>query len=109
MAQEKFSNLLSVISRLLLVNCLFRIWIDGTSYISGRNIRNSHINTTCILLNYTVYEKICKCGFICADYQCFDEEFFISYFISNGSYITSNFQSLKRTKKHTQTQVCMNK
>jgi hypothetical protein len=88
---------------------VFIIWgsISASSYVEYQNIRNSHTNTTCLLLNYTVRENKCQtCGnYGYFSYTCFDEQFLLLYSIFNGRDVTSVYRSFGNSRMHDQRQV----
>lgn len=72
-------------------------------YTKERNLRISLTNTTCHLLKYNLQERVCGGGE--SWYKCFDEQFFVSYYIRNGSYITSVSKSFASKEIHPQREV----
>ena len=84
------------------------IWgpITASMYVTNRNIRNSHTNTTCLLMDYEVVEHECTiCDFVCSTYKCFDEILFLSYSILNGSHINATTSGYKDRREQLQRQV----
>jgi hypothetical protein len=91
----------------LIIPCIVFGSILASNYVNNRNTRQLYTSTTCLLLNYSIFEHQCQqCGFhMCSYYKCFDENFTVSYPISNNTYIRSVFTSINRKKQHLQTQV----
>ncbi|CAF2678088.1 unnamed protein product [Rotaria sp. Silwood2] len=81
--------------------------IAAPGYIKESRIRDLYTNTSCILLNYTFVTHECqRCDEeSCYTYKCFDEQFFISHSIFNGTLVTSSFISYEKAVQHKQTQV----
>ena len=71
-------------------------------HINDINIHNSHTNTTCRILNYTA--KAVSCANANARYvinhPCYDERYMVAYFISNGSCITTIFETSRSHTTH---------
>ena len=91
----------------IFIGCIIWGSITASFYTMNRNIRNSHADTTCLLLDYQVTEHVCMtCGLSCSTYKCFDETLKLSYSISNGIYINGTSNSHDRGVQHQQQQVC---
>jgi hypothetical protein len=76
-------------------------------YVSARNNYRLYTKTECRLLNYTFrrYQSTVYGESGASQVICFDEQFSISYKISNGTTIFSSIVSERRNKRHEQTQV----
>lgn len=94
----------------LFLECIILGSVFVSSYLEDQKIRYNHVNTCCLLHNYTVLETTCEAcnNYGCFHYKCFDEQFLLSYPILNGSYITSTYQSFGKDKTHKQIQVQTN-
>ena len=91
------------------IGCIIWGSITASFYTKQQNIRYSHTNTACLLLEYTAKEHRCvQCGFGCIEYKCFDETLQLSYPIANGSYINSTFNSYNRGSQREQQQIGQN-
>ncbi len=92
---------------ILLIPCIIWGSISASSYVRYRNIRKNYNNTTCTLLNYTVLKHECTfcASQLCSSNTCFNEQFLVTYPISNKTYITSIFVSFDKDKIHQQSQV----
>ncbi|CAF1354746.1 unnamed protein product [Adineta steineri] len=61
-------------------------------YIEGEDNRKNYATTTCLVVNYTVYEYNCAgCNFPTCDTKCLGGQFVLKYSITGGTYRMNTF------------------
>ena len=85
------------------------IWgsIATAKYVKERQSQHLYDDTSCLLLNYTIHAHTCfDCsGEGCEHVPCYDENFWVSYLIHNGTLVNSIIYTKDELEKHGQTQV----
>lgn len=100
------SIILGGIAAILYVSCILWGSITAVTYRENRKIQISHTQTTCLVLNYTVFSHTCQsCSGSCNLYTCYDETLHISYPIFNQTVITTILSSTDKAKPYEKTQV----
>ncbi|CAF1019893.1 unnamed protein product [Adineta ricciae] len=84
------------------------IWgsIATAKYVKERQSQRLYDNTSCLLLNYTIHAHTCfDCsGEGCEYLPCYDENFWVSYLIHNGTLVNSLIFTKEEPTEHSQTQ-----
>ncbi|CAM4777532.1 unnamed protein product [Rotaria magnacalcarata] len=79
----------------------------ASAYVENSQERKLYTNTNCLLVNYSSASHTCESCIrdYCFNYQCFDEIFYVSYFIFNGTLVNSTFAIYGKDTQHKQTQI----